>query len=78
MTLTLSLTSEQEEWLNKVASDRGVAVETLASELMDKALAEVTPATKKTGWVFGLHEGQGWISDDFNDPLPDSFWFGEE
>jgi prevent-host-death family protein len=21
--------------------------------------------------VFGLLEGQGWIADDFNDPLPD-------
>jgi hypothetical protein len=30
--------------------------------------------------VLGLHEhlGSGWMSDDFNDELPDSFWFGEE
>ncbi len=28
--------------------------------------------------VVGLHEGQGWISDDFNDELPDEFWFGED
>ena len=27
--------------------------------------------------VLGLHNGQGWMSDDFNDPLPDSFWLGE-
>jgi hypothetical protein len=25
----------------------------------------------------GLHEGQIWMSDDFNDPLPDEFWLGE-
>ena len=27
--------------------------------------------------VFGLHEGEMWMSDDFNAPLPDSFWLGE-
>jgi len=27
--------------------------------------------------VLGLHEGQGWISEDFNAPLPDEFWLGE-
>lgn len=28
--------------------------------------------------ILGLHEGQGWMSDDFDDPLPDEFWFGDE
>ena len=28
--------------------------------------------------VLGLHEGQGWMSDDFNEPLSDAFWLGEE
>ena len=27
---------------------------------------------------FGLHEGEVWMSDDFNAPLPDSFWLGEK
>ena len=27
--------------------------------------------------VFGLHEGEMWMSDDFNAPLPESFWLGE-
>jgi hypothetical protein len=26
----------------------------------------------------GLHAGTTWVSDDFDDPLPDSFWFGDE
>lgn len=26
----------------------------------------------------GLHPGAIWISDDFDDPLPDAFWLGEE
>jgi antitoxin (DNA-binding transcriptional repressor) of toxin-antitoxin stability system len=27
---------------------------------------------------FGLHEGEVWMSDDFNAPLPDSFWLGDK
>lgn len=27
--------------------------------------------------VAGLGEGTIWISDDFDDPLPDEFWLGE-
>ena len=27
--------------------------------------------------ILGLHKGQGWISEDFNEPLPDTFWLGE-
>jgi hypothetical protein len=26
----------------------------------------------------GLHFGQAWVSDDFDDPLPDEFWLGED
>jgi len=36
--------------------------------------AESSPAPQR---VLGLHEGMGWISDDFNDPLPDEFWTEE-
>ncbi len=27
---------------------------------------------------FGLHQGEVWMSDDFNAPLPDTFWLGEK
>ena len=26
----------------------------------------------------GLHQGEIWMSEDFNDPLPDEFWLGED
>lgn len=26
----------------------------------------------------GLDAGSTWVSDDFDDPLPDSFWFGND
>ena len=28
--------------------------------------------------VLGLHEGEVWMSDDFDVPLPDSFWLDEK
>ena len=27
--------------------------------------------------LLGLHKGMGWISEDFNAPLPDEFWAEE-
>jgi hypothetical protein len=27
--------------------------------------------------VLGLYEGQGWMSEDFDQPLPDEFWLGQ-
>ena len=36
----------------------------------------VQPA--RTPFVFGLHAGLIEMSPDFNDPLPDSFWLGED
>ena len=44
-----------------------------------KAIARLLaadPPVAQTPRVMGLFEGQGWISDDFNDELPDEFWGG--
>ena len=40
-----------------------------------KKQPETKPKKKR---VFGMYQGQGWISDDFNDELGDKFWFGED
>jgi len=29
--------------------------------------------TEKTPRPIGLHAGMGWVSDDFNEPMPDDF-----
>ena len=41
--------------------------------------AQETDNVPKTR-VLGLHEhlGQAWMSDDFNDELPQEFWLGED
>ena len=43
-------------------------------------VAWVAPAesTTRPERILGLHEGQGRISDDFTDELPDSFWLGTD
>ncbi len=43
-------------------------------------LARLVPI-KKSGpkqRVLGLGKGKTWMSDDFDDMLPDSFWLGED
>ncbi len=39
--------------------------------------AQTEPQKKR---ILGLHAhlGEAWMSDDFDDELPDEFWFGEE
>lgn len=45
-----------------------------ASVVTAQAPAEMTEMEPR---ILGLHRGMGTISDDFNDPLPDSFWLGD-
>ena len=42
----------------------------------EQPLVRLVPAVTAKSRVVGLHKGEGWISDDFNDPLPDEFWTG--
>jgi antitoxin (DNA-binding transcriptional repressor) of toxin-antitoxin stability system len=42
-----------------------------------KAIARLAPIeSENRPRIAGLHEGQSWVSEDFNDPLPDEFWAG--
>ncbi|MCC6300920.1 MAG: toxin-antitoxin (TA) system antitoxin [Anaerolineales bacterium] len=41
-------------------------------------VARLVSVGRKAGTrVRGLHGGKVWMSDDFDAPLPDSFWLGE-
>jgi antitoxin (DNA-binding transcriptional repressor) of toxin-antitoxin stability system len=48
----------------------------------DIPLARLSPVDQvpaaKGQRIPGLHRGTTWVSDDFDDPLPDEFWLGEE
>lgn len=54
----------------------GIEILTVAG---DRPLAKLTPldATAKRR-IAGLDDGVSWISDDFDDPLPDEFWMGND
>ncbi len=80
MTVLLDLTTDQEEKLRQAALRRGLDTERLLREVMETALEQLEPPAwaQPPRRVAGLHAGQTWISDDFDAPLPDSFWLGEE
>jgi mRNA-degrading endonuclease RelE of RelBE toxin-antitoxin system len=48
-------------------------VEFLAQKYNQPQETKETPKKR----VPDLNKGQIWMSDDFNDPLPDEFWLGE-
>ena len=52
------------------------AGEEVVIEEHGKAVARLVPAIPATPRIAGLHEGQGWSSEDFDAPLPDDFWTG--
>lgn len=45
---------------------------------IDKKAAVRLGAEDKTSRIAGLHAGEGWIGEDFDEPLPDDFWLGRE
>ncbi|MFM7438255.1 MAG: DUF2281 domain-containing protein [Snowella sp.] len=57
--------------------------EPLLAEVLDfirsvKDKSRAFSNTSSSPRIAGLHEGQVWMSDDFNDPLPDEFWLGDD
>jgi len=42
--------------------------------LAQKYISSVNSQSQRKKRIAGLHEGMGWMSEDFNDPLPDEFW----
>lgn len=43
-------------------------------EYVEALTEEKEPLSYPKKRVFGLHQGKIWMSDDFNQPLPDNFW----
>jgi len=42
----------------------------------NKAIARLIPIESDRPRVLGLHSGSVWMSDDFDEPLPEEFWTG--
>jgi predicted DNA-binding antitoxin AbrB/MazE fold protein len=58
--------------LDPVKLREGEKVEITIAPTQD--IADITHGKRK----LELFRGEFWMSDDFDDPLPDSFWLGEE
>lgn len=43
-----------------------------------KGSAALTTDSSHAPRIPGLHKGQVWMSEDFNNALPDSFWLGDD
>ncbi len=79
MTITIDVPAEIAEKMSRKAAQEGrdvaaylrhLAVQDASSFVeQPHAMAPRTP---------GLHKGLYWIAEDFDAPLPDSFWLGEE
>jgi len=78
MTLILDLSADQEQRLRVAAAARGVPLDILANELIQKAIDEIGEVSGAKQRVLGLHSGNFWVADDFGAALPDSFWLGEQ
>ena len=48
----------------------------IAHMLIDEMSKPKEPQLQKR--IPGLYTGEIWVSDDFDEPLPDEFWLGEE
>jgi antitoxin (DNA-binding transcriptional repressor) of toxin-antitoxin stability system len=77
-TKTMSVKDAQAQFLELLdlvsMGNRGVI------EKDEEPLAEIVgiSTTKKGKRVAGLNRGTAWVSDDFDAPLPDEFWLGEQ
>lgn len=70
----MSTVSEIAEAAESLSLDEQRALLTrLSSQVRER---EMPPLTQPR--VLGMHRGMIWMSDDFNDPLPDEFWLSED
>lgn len=75
MTKTLSVNEISTEIVIKSAKNG----DEIVLEENGKPIAKITPIveieqTQPKQRVFGLGKGKSWMSDDFDDELPDEFW----
>jgi len=78
MTVTFDVNCELEQLLLRLAAERGIEAGELLQQILRDAVDKLLPAESvDSPRIAGLNAGQGWISADFDAPLPDSFWTGE-
>jgi hypothetical protein len=70
--------SEAAPSLQPDATDDGIRPTLKEIEAAIKASQERLASPNAPRRTLGWHQGTIWVSDDFDDELPDEFWFGED
>lgn len=69
---------EAQSHLKEILSLVGTGIEVLITE-GDTPIARLLPVESGSkSRVAGLHKGAIWTSEDFDAPLPETFWMGEK
>jgi hypothetical protein len=64
--------------IEQVKSIMGITDEkTVIEKALQFFVENQSYSPKKQPRVLGLHQGKGWISEDFDKPLSDEFWLGK-
>ena len=74
-TVTVDEARSQLADLLAIASEGGEVIITQNGKPVAR-LVPMAPAKKKR--IAGLNRGSIWTSQDFDEPLPDEFWMGQE
>ncbi len=67
--------SNLHDLIDRLPDDLKREVHDFATFLLEKK--EQKPPLQRPR-IMDLHKGQVWMSDDFDDPLPDEFWLGDD
>ncbi len=79
MTITIDVPADIAEKMSRKAAQEGRDVASHLRHLaMQDASGFVEQPRAMTPRTPGLNKGLYWIAEDFDAPLPDSFWLGEE
>jgi prevent-host-death family protein len=78
MTQTVSIDEAKDRLqdLLNLASEGNEVIITDDGKPLARLVPIASPKNKKR--IAGLNRGQIWTSDDFDEPLPDEFWNGQE
>jgi len=70
---------QQDQTLKELLALVGKGTEIILTQ-EDVPIARLIPiaASSDVPRIPGLHPGAIWVSDDFDEPLPDEFWLGEQ
>jgi antitoxin (DNA-binding transcriptional repressor) of toxin-antitoxin stability system len=79
MSTTLTVAEAQEKLAQLLELARAGHEVFIQDPQRGKARLVPVPPTAVSGpRRFGLHEGEVWMSDDFNAPLPEVFWLNDK